>query len=422
MHITDIEIHTICPPYCDFNALSLARYHGAHIQHRAILVVHTDNGLEGLGENIGYAPDGDALRARYIGTSPFDWINAEQDLGMNMACYDLMGKHLGIPAWKLIGPKVRSWIPVAAWTVAQAPDAMAEEVRQAAARGYHWIKYHVDEMQDVIAQTEAMQEAAPPYFKVHYDFNANSNYYTMRTILAELVKFRVAGRFEDVVQGTDEDAYRMLREQCPLPIIGHHVPPEAMTKRYVDGTMAGHAPIGSGVKAAAIAERLNMPLMYQQTGGTINQAFLAHEVAVFKMATIDHVNCCHLWREDVVKDPMPVIDGSVAVPAGAGLGIELDRAQLEKLAGAAPVDKGRFLIRIRSAGGLTAYVRHDPDPNGSTDNLRFHDRLHRQGIPGRPPSYANPLTTEFWDAEKDPEHFEELWRVTADGPLWKKEY
>ena len=59
---------------------------------------------------------------------------------MNMACYDLMGKHLGIPAWKLIGPKVRSWIPVAAWTVAQAPDAMAEEVRQAAARGYHWIK------------------------------------------------------------------------------------------------------------------------------------------------------------------------------------------------------------------------------------------------------------------------------------------
>ena len=71
--------------------------------------------------------------------------------------------------------------------------------------------------------------------------------------------------------------------------------------------------------------------MYQQTGGTINQAFLAHEVAVFKMATIDHVNCCHLWQEDVVKGPMPVIDGSVAVPQGPGLGVELDRAQLEKI-------------------------------------------------------------------------------------------
>lgn len=95
----------------------------------------------------------------------------------------------------------------------------------------------------------------------------------------------------------------------------------------------------------------------------------------------------------------------------------LNRAQLEKLASAAPVDKGRFLVRIRSAGGLTAYVR----PDGSTDNLRFHDRLHPQGLPGRSPSYANPLTTELWDADQDPQHFEELWQATADGPLWKEE-
>lgn len=421
MRITDIEVHPICPPYCDFNALQLARYHGSQIQSRVVLVVHTDDGLEGLGETWGGGLGRDELMEKYAGTSPFDWINAEQDLAMNMACYDLMGKKLGVPAWKLIGPKARAWIPVAAWTVSQEPQAMAEEVRQAAAKGYHWIKYHVDEMQSVIAQTEAMQEVAPPHFKVHYDFNANSNYYTMRPILAEMVKFPVVGRFEDVVQGTDEDAYRMLREQCPLPVIGHHVPAEAMTKRYVDGTMAGHAPIGVAAKAAAVAERMNMPLMYQQAGGTINQAFLAHEVAVFKMATIDHVNLCHLWQEDVVKDPMPVVDGSVAVPEGPGLGLELDRDKLERWAGAAPVDKGRFLVRIHSAGGPTTYVRHDPEPSGSTDNMRYHERLHRQGIPGRAPSYANPLTTEFWDAEKDPDHFEKLWQATADGPIWKEE-
>jgi len=421
MRITDIEVHLICPPYCDFNALQLARYHGAWIQRRAIYVVYTDDGLEGLGESIGHGPELDVLREKYIATSPFDWLNDESNLAVNMACYDLMGKKLGLPAWKLIGPQYRAWIPVAAWTVAQQPQAMAEEVRQAAAKGYHWIKYHVDEMQDVIAQTEAMQQAAPPHFKVHYDFNANSNYYTMRPILNELLKFPIAGRFEDVVQGTDEDAYRMLREQCPLPIIGHHVPREAMSKRYVDGTMAGHAPIGNAVKDAAVAERMNMPLMYQQTGGTINQAFLAHEVAVFKMATIDHVNGCHLWSEDVVKEKMPVVDGSVAVPNGPGLGVELDREKLARWTDTSPVDKGRFLIRIRSAGGPTAYVRHDPEPAGSADNLRYHERLHGQSIPGRPASYANPLTSEFWDAEKDPEHFEDLWQATADGPIWKEE-
>ena len=45
MLITDVEVHHVCPPHCDFNALQLARYHGAAIQRRNIYVVHTDNGL-----------------------------------------------------------------------------------------------------------------------------------------------------------------------------------------------------------------------------------------------------------------------------------------------------------------------------------------------------------------------------------------
>ena len=36
-----------------------------------------------------------------------------------MAVYDLIGKYLGLPCWKLIGPQVRSWVPVAAWTASQ---------------------------------------------------------------------------------------------------------------------------------------------------------------------------------------------------------------------------------------------------------------------------------------------------------------
>ena len=42
-------------------------------------------------------------------------------------------------------------------------------------RGYHWMKYHVDVLHNVIDQTAAMQKAAPPGFKVHYDFNADSS-------------------------------------------------------------------------------------------------------------------------------------------------------------------------------------------------------------------------------------------------------
>lgn len=145
--------------------------------------------------------NGDALRERYLGTDPFDWIGDTEHLCMNMATYDLMGKELGVPAWKLIGPRVRSWMPVAAWTVSQEPQAMAEEVLQAAQRGYHWMKYHVAEIHNVIDQTRAMQEVAPPGFKVHYDFNANRDVYTMGPIIQELERFAVAGRIEDALSG-----------------------------------------------------------------------------------------------------------------------------------------------------------------------------------------------------------------------------
>ncbi len=415
MRIVEIEAHEVLPPYQDFNALALARYHGRSIQVRSILVVRADNGLEGYGEAWGGC-DPEGLRQRYLGTDPFDWINAGSDLPMNMALYDLMGKHLGIPAWKLLGPKARSWIPVAAWTVSQPPEGMAQEVRMAARQGYHWLKYHVDEIQNVIDQTEAMQQAAPRGFKVHYDFNSNSDLYTMCPILKELERFPVAGRFEDVLPAGDEEGHRLLRAKCKLPILIHHAPPEVMLKGMCDGYMAGHAPIGLALKVAAVAEAANMPVMYQQCGGTINQAFLAHEAAVIRKATIDHVDLCHLWKDDVTSQRMEVIGGAVEVPAGPGLGVSLDREKLERYKAAPPVARGRYLVRMRYADGLTVYLRHDPDQPGQTDSLRFQGRLHGHRAPGHAPSYANPVTTDFW--EEDSAEFERLWQQTGSGPVW----
>ncbi len=163
-------------------------------------------------------------------------------LPMNMALYDLMGKYLGLPVWKLLGPKVRSWVPVAAWTVSQPPDAMAAEVREAARRstpywGYRWLKYHVDEIQNVIDQTAAMQKAAPRGFRIHYDFNANSTYSAVYPVLRELGRFSVAGRVEDPITAKDRDGWRMLRQKCRIPILGHHVPVEFMLEKLCDGLL-----------------------------------------------------------------------------------------------------------------------------------------------------------------------------------------
>ena len=418
--ITEIEAFEIYPEYQDFNGLYLVRTHGRQIQGRTVFIVRTDDGLEGLGEQWGLGAEVEALRRRYVGTDPFDWINSQADLPICMAVYDLMGKMLGVPAWKLIGPRVRSWVPVAAWTVAQPPADMAEEVRRAAAAGYRWIKFHLDQVQNVLDQTAAMQEAAPEGFRVHYDFNANLSFYTICPILLELERFPVAGRIEDPMDPGDEDGYRLLKEKCKLPIITHHGPAEFMVRRICDGFMSGHAPVGSAAKLAAVAELTRTPLMLQNAGGVINQAFLAHQAAVFPAATIDHVNLCHLWKEDVTAEEMPVVGGTVQVPEGPGLGVTLDRGKLEKCASQQPMDRGRFLVRVRYADGTAVYVRHDPDQPGSTDSMRSLERLHGLDAPSNVPSYAAPVAADHWDEAEDPEAFERWWEATESGPAWEQ--
>ena len=420
MKIIDIEEHEIVPPFQDYNALELFRYHGLSIQTRMIYVVKTDIGLEGYGES-GLAPKG--RFKDYIGTDPFDWLGDKKNLPMNMAMYDLMGKYLDLPAWKLIGPKVRSWIPVGAWTVSRHPDAMAEEVLSVSRRGYHWLKYHVDVLQNAIDQTEAMQKVAPPGFKIHYDFNEDANFEAVYPVLRELQRFPIAGRIEDPIKSEDHDGYRLLREKCTIPILIHHGPHDYFMRHGLcDGFMGGHASIGLAMKLAALAEASNTPFMLQQTGGTINQAFLAHEAAVFHMASLEHVNLCHLWKERVTHEEMPVISGSIALPQGPGLGVTLDRKKLKHFAESPRPKQTQFLVRTRYSDGLTIYFRFNPDLPGA--NVRFLNppgfgkRYSGFGpdVPGPVPGYANPVVTDFWDETNSPE-FKAIWKRTAEGPF-----
>ena len=414
LRVTGIETHQILLPYHQFNASTLFRYHGLNIQLRSIYVVTTNrDGLEGYGDAWGRGWPQEEVD-KYVGTNPFDWLGDTTTLPINMAIYDLLGKYLGIPVWKLLGPQVRDRVPVAAWTVSQTPAQMAKEVQHAAAQGYRWLKYHVDEVQNVLDQTAAMQRVAPPGFKIHFDFNANASFAAVAPIVKKLAQFPIAGRIEDPLVASDPDGWGKLREMTALPIVTHHAPGDFMLHGRCDGHMSGHAAVGAAAKTAALAEIANVPLMLQNAGGTINQAFTAHQAAVFKMATMDHVNLARLWRDDVTVQSMPIRDGYVEVPQGPGLGVTLDRSKLAQYRAAPRPQQKPFLVRIRYGDGLTIFTRHNPEKPGCADNMRFLQRLLGEKIPGPVPAYDNDVITDFWD-EPDSAEFQRLWQATADG-------
>src|SRR5690242_21819015 len=101
--------------------------------------------------------------------------------------------------------------------MSQTPDAMAAEVESVSRRGYTWLKYHVSVLENVLDQTAAMQKVAPAGFKVHYDFNGDSTLESVLPVLKDLEKFPIAGRIEDPVDASDDEAWRVLRRKCSLP-------------------------------------------------------------------------------------------------------------------------------------------------------------------------------------------------------------
>ena len=123
--------------------------------------VATDSGLVGYGVTRGPVPPRSAVEP-VIGRDPFDFVGSNLNHGLAAALYDLMGKRLEVPAYKLMGKKRRDAVSLAAWTRPCSPTELADEVRHAAAGGYTILKMHTSPLWDVMEHTACAEAAAPP--------------------------------------------------------------------------------------------------------------------------------------------------------------------------------------------------------------------------------------------------------------------
>ena len=188
MKITNIEVIPIYPRLAKRYDNRKVDLYG--IDHRTVFKVETDAGIVGYGDQRvrpGGQPD-PAVAASLIGRNPFDFINNHLSYGsaLNCALYDVMGKYLDVPVYKLIGQKVRDAVPVAAWTRPAAPEIFRDEISRAADQGYTIFKMHTCDYHDVMEQTRLAEEVAPEGFKIHYDFNSNRSLAAVLPIIQEL--------------------------------------------------------------------------------------------------------------------------------------------------------------------------------------------------------------------------------------------
>ena len=363
MKIDDIDIYCIEPEIRtqvpDYPAPM------SQLHQRVVFKVSIDNGVVGYGEYRCYAPEKTALQS-LIGRNPFDFINHDLNIGLSQWClglaaalYDAMGKCLEIPAYKLMGTKIRDRVAVAAWTRPCPPEVFAREIGRAVDQGYNLFKMHTCHHYDVYEQTDAAEQVAPERFRIQYDFNHNRSLGVVLPILKRLEKSWVVGSVEDPLVLTDIDGWRRLREKTALPLY-MHVPPlgglQEMLHGLADGYIIGEycGGFGDALQRGFAYSKANIPSVIQLTGGSLITAFALHMGAV--LPRVAHtITLDDNYTEDLAKERIPVIEGCSPVPEGPGLGVEVDEAKLQQMIAREPYQMPKVLGITRFAGGGTLY-------------------------------------------------------------------
>ncbi|MHB8509997.1 MAG: enolase C-terminal domain-like protein [Candidatus Dormibacteria bacterium] len=346
----------------------LRHANGAHWGRfvRTIVEVETDAGLVGLGEMGGGGEDATAafkgLEAYLIGHDPFDlealrWkvMNPTASLYNNrvqlhaaveFACIDLMGKALGLRACDLFGGALREQVPFASYlfyryrnpvTGAGGEESAAEIAAHAcglaARHGFttHKLKGGVFPPQHDVATLRAISEALPGH-RVRLDPNAAWS-------VEESIE--VAHQIEDLPNDYLEDpcwgmeGMRRVRERTRIPTATNTVVvnfeqlaacirTDAVDVVLLDTTFWGG--LRQAIKAANVCETFQWGIAVHSSGELgIQLATMLHLGAVLpNMRFAGDAHYHHLVDDVIEGGLMRYENGAIAVPAGPGLGVNLD--------------------------------------------------------------------------------------------------
>lgn len=331
--------------------------------------VTADNGLVGWGETVPHYTWGrvsDEAAERAIGRHPAELMWDDGcGAGLQQALFDLTGKALGVPAYRLLGHKVRDWCPIAWWCWDMPADEWVGETRDAVAAGYASFKLKARPWHDLRAATQAISEATPDHCVFDLDFNSLLvSAGQAQHVLADLETFHKVHFFETPIPQHDVEGNRSLRAKLRRPVAMHFDNPPFLTavkEGVCDGWVLNQGAART-VHQAALADEANMPLWLQLVGTGITTAFTAHLGAVLPAAQWPAITCLNTYRDDLIREPLEIRRGHMRVPETPGLGIEVDEEALERLRrpDVSPHELPRMIHTVRWADGSSAaYTEHD---------------------------------------------------------------
>ena len=347
---------------------------GTPWRNLTFLKVETDEGLIGVGEArvlnrtdavLGYLKE--AIPRYMLGSDPFQIERLVQrmfreDYGrageiimtatalVEIACWDIVGKALGQPVYRLLGGEVRDQIKAYAngwYTVERTPGEFHEAAKSVLEKGYRALKfdpfgagfYELERAEKlrVIELVEAVRDAVGPEVEIMIEMHGRFNPVTAIELTRELARFKPSWVEEPVPPENIAALQKASQAIAPLGIpvaTGERMHTmyeyrelfEMQAADIIQPDITHFGGILNTKKLAAWAEGYYVLVAPHNVGGPVSTAAALHLAASttnFKIQ--EHFND---FGEAYVLEAAPglpkVVDGYFSLPQGPGLGVTLD--------------------------------------------------------------------------------------------------
>jgi L-alanine-DL-glutamate epimerase-like enolase superfamily enzyme len=257
--------------------------------------------------------------------------------GIDLALFDLTGKLLGKNAAQRWNRKGRETIELS-WTLnPRAVEEVEELVSQGGARGYRHFNLKIAPDAKFDLEVCRIIKGLVPEAFLWVDANGGYDEATALAVAPKLADLGVPV-FEQPLPANRLTGYQRLKKQGALPIIMDEgivscVELEEFIKLgMLDGVAIKVARCGGITEARRQIELAQKAgLMWLGSGLTDPDVSLAASLVVYGAYDLQYaaaLNGPQFLEGSILKEPFEAIDGKLGVPAGAGLGVEVEEEKL----------------------------------------------------------------------------------------------
>ncbi|MGI5917352.1 MAG: galactonate dehydratase [Anaerolineae bacterium] len=270
--------------------------------------------------------------------------------GIEQALWDITGKELGVPVYRLLGGATRDRILLYTHVGGRTPDNLARNALDLVDAGWRGLKagslgfegFDTESacIQATVERIRVLREAVGPDVLIMMDAHGRHTPGQAIRLLRALEPYDLYF-FEEPVPPDNVDALqRLSRAETNVPLAtGERLFTkwgfrDLLERQYVDIIQPDVCHDGGILetrKIAAMAETYYVRVAPHNPNGPVATAASIQVSAVLPGFCILEYAQSQPWRNQVLKKPLEIVDGYVDLPQEPGLGVELDMEAIARI-------------------------------------------------------------------------------------------